>query len=136
MLRPLGIWGERDRAPVNAFLVQGFISLVLVVFGSLARDGFEAMVAYTAPVFWLFMLLVAISIYVFRRREPGRHLPFAVPLFPLTPAILAGACAWMFYSSLVYAGTGALIGLLVLMTGLPLLLPAKWNGLQERPPAS
>ena len=72
---------------------------MLIIFGATTRDGFEAMVAYTAPVFWLFMFLVAISIIVFRMREPDRELPFRVPLYPLPPLILAAACAWMFYSA-------------------------------------
>ena len=91
------------------------------LFGSTTRDGFEHMVAYTAPVFWLFMFLVAISIIVFRMREPGRELPFRVPLYPLPPLILAAACAWMFYSALVYAGWGSIMGVVVLAIGLPLI---------------
>lgn len=122
LLRALSVWESRRHAPVNALLAQGAISIVLVLFGSVTRDGFEAMVAYTAPVFWLFMLLVAMSLYVFRWREPERELPFRVPLFPATPAILAAACGWMLYSSLVYAGIGAAIGVLVLLAGSPLLL--------------
>jgi amino acid transporter len=62
----LGIWEERGQTPANGLLVQGAIAIVLILFGSTTRDGFEAMVAYTAPVFWLFMVLVAISIIVFR----------------------------------------------------------------------
>lgn len=121
VLSRLGAWEARGHNPANAFLAQGAISVVLVLFGSLTRDGFEAMVAYTAPVFWLFMLLVAISVYIFRRREPDGDRPFQVPLYPLTPAILAAACLWMFYSSLVYAGIGAIIGIVVLLAGTPLL---------------
>ena len=101
--------------------MQGIIAVVLIIFGSTTRDGFEAMVAYTAPVFWLFMFLVAISIIVFRVREPGRELPFRVPLYPVPPLILAAACAWMFYSALAYAGWGSIIGVVVLVVGLPLI---------------
>ena len=97
------------------------IAIVLILFGSTTRDGFEAMVAYTAPVFWLFMFLVAISIIVFRMREPGRELPFRVPLYPLPPLILAAACAWMFYSDLAYAGIGSIMGVAVLVIGIPLI---------------
>lgn len=122
ILRGLAIWEARRHGPVNALVAQGAISIVLVLFGSVTRDGFEAMVAYTAPVFWFFMLLVAVSLYVFRWREPDRELPFRVPLFPATPAILAAACAWMLYSSVVYAGIGAAIGVIVLLAGSPLLL--------------
>jgi basic amino acid/polyamine antiporter, APA family len=117
----LGIWEERGQTPANGLIVQGLISIVLILFGSTTRDGFEHMVAYTAPVFWLFMFLVAISIIVFRLREPGRELPFRVPLYPLPPLILAAACAWMFYSALVYAGWGSIMGVVVLAVGLPLI---------------
>jgi amino acid transporter len=123
----LGIWEERGQTPANGLLVQGVIAIVLILFGSTTRDGFEAMVAYTAPVFWLFMFLVAISIIVFRMREPSRDLPFRVPLYPLPPLILAAACGWMFYSSLVYAGWGSIMGVIVLAIGIPLIF------LQRRP---
>ncbi|MCC6890171.1 MAG: amino acid permease [Hyphomicrobiales bacterium] len=118
----LGIWEERGQTPANGLIVQGIIAVVLILFGSTTRDGFEAMVAYTAPVFWLFMLLVALSIVVFRLREPARELPFRVPLYPLPPLILAAACAWMFYSALLYAGWGSIMGVVVLAIGLPLIL--------------
>jgi basic amino acid/polyamine antiporter, APA family len=117
----LGIWEERGDTPANGLIVQGIIAIVLILFGSTTRDGFEHMVAYTAPVFWLFMFLVAISIIVFRVREPGRELPFRVPLYPLPPLILAAACAWMFYSALVYAGWGSIMGVVVLAIGVPLM---------------
>ncbi len=117
----LGIWDERGQTPANGLIVQGVIAIVLILFGSTTRDGFEAMVAYTAPVFWLFMFLVAISLIVFRMREPHRELPFRVPLYPLPPLILAAACAWMFYSALAYAGIGSILGVVVLAIGTPLI---------------
>ena len=86
------------------------------------------MVEYTAPVFWLFMFLVAISLIVFRMREPNRELPFRVPLYPLPPLILAAACAWMFYSGLTYAGWYAISGVIVLLIGLPLIFMQRKQG--------
>jgi hypothetical protein len=44
-----------------------------------------------------------------------------VPLYPLPPLILAAACAWMFYSALAYAGRGSILGLIVLIVGIPLI---------------
>jgi basic amino acid/polyamine antiporter, APA family len=118
----LGIWEERGQTPANGLLVQGAIAIVLILFGSTTRDGFEAMVAYTAPVFWLFMCLIALSVIVFRLREPTRELPFRVPLYPLPPLILAAACGWMFYSALAYAGWGSIMGVVVLVIGVPLIV--------------
>jgi basic amino acid/polyamine antiporter, APA family len=121
VLRPLGVWDPRGLNPVKGILVQAAIALALVVFGAATRDGFQAMVDYTAPVFWLFMLLVGVSLFVLRRREPDRALPFRVPLYPLTPILFCLTCVYLLYSSLAYTGVGALVGIAVLLAGTPLL---------------
>lgn len=120
-VKMLGVWDARGHEPGNALLLQCAIALVLIAFGATTPEGFEAMVAYTAPVFWFFLFLVAISIFVFRRRDP-RALHYRMPLYPLPPIVLAAAAAWMVYSSLAYAGLGAILGVAVLLAGLPLLL--------------
>lgn len=121
-LKFFGAWNARGENPAHAFVLQGAIALVLVGVGAISRNGFRTMVEYTSPVFWLFMTLVAVSLFVFRRREPGRNLAYRVPLYPITPVIFAATCLYMLYSSLVYAGNGAWIGACVLLAGTPLLL--------------
>ncbi|MFD4551876.1 APC family permease [Streptomyces sp. NPDC058466] len=120
-LRSTGTWKEHGSTPANALVLQGAVSAALVVFGAATRVGFQAMVAYTAPVFWFFMLLVAISIYIFRSRETGGEIHYRVPLYPVTPAVLALTSLWVLWSSLFYAGWGAIIGVAVLLIGTPLL---------------
>lgn len=124
-IRALGIWQIHGDKPANALLLQCAIALALVVFGSLMRDGFEAMVAYTAPVFWFFLLLVAISVFVFRNRGGTAELPYRMPLYPLPPILLGIAAVWMIYSSVVYAGMGSWVGVAVLIAGVPLVLVAR-----------
>jgi amino acid transporter len=114
----LGRWSERAGTPVNAVLCQGGIALLLVGFGAWRRGGFEAMVSYTAPVFWLFFLLTGVSLFVLRAREPAAQRPFEVPLYPLTPAVFCLSCAYLLYSSLAYTGAGAALGAAVLAAGL------------------
>jgi amino acid transporter len=120
-LRPLAAWSARNDTPAVALLAQGAITLALVALGAFSQNSVQTMVAYTAPVFWIFMLLVAGSVWRLRRLDPDRPRPFRVPLYPLPPALLALACAGLVYSSAVYAGAGALIGLAVLAAGLPML---------------
>ncbi|TCT06824.1 APC family permease [Aquabacter spiritensis] len=108
-------------APVAALLVQGGLALVLIVFGAFTRDGFSAMVDFTAPVFWGFLFLVSLSLFLFRWREPDRARPFRVPLYPVTPLLFSLACAGLLYASLAYTGVGALVGVAVVAAGLPLL---------------
>jgi amino acid transporter len=119
---PLGRWNDNASAPVNAFIVQGLISLALVCLGLLTRKGFETIVEYTAPVFWFFFLLVGISLFVLRRREPDANRPFRVPLYPLTPLVFCLTSAYLLYSSLAYTGWGAFVGVGVLLVGALLLI--------------
>lgn len=120
-LRSLAVWSTRAAGPTRALLAQGVITLALIGFGAVSANGIEAMVAYTAPVFWLFMTLTAIALIVLRVREPDRHRPFRTPLYPLPPLLFAATCLGLFWSSTQYAGPGALLGLAVLAAGLPLL---------------
>jgi len=120
-LRALGAWSQRGATPVRGLLLQGAITLALVAFGAMQANGVQTMVAYTAPVFWLFMTLVAMSVWRLRRIDPQRPRPFRVPLYPVLPGLLALCCAGLLWSSAAYAGQGALLGLAVLAAGVPLL---------------
>lgn len=115
-------WNERGRNPANGLIAQGVVALALVAMGAATRDGFQAMVDYTAPVFWSFLLLTGLALIVLRLREPGRALPYKVPLYPLTPIVFCGTCAFMLHASVTYTGNSALIGLAVVAAGAPLLL--------------
>ncbi len=121
----LGAWNDGASSPANALLTQGGISLILVVFGAVARNGFEAMVAYTAPVFWLFLALVSMAVIVMRRREPNIERPFRVPLYPLTPIVFLLTSIFMLYSTLNYAGLGSVLGIVVMILGIPVLIVAR-----------
>ena len=126
----LSFWETQGDKPTNAILLQSAIALALIIFGAMTRDGFKAMVEYTAPVFWFFLLLVGISFFVLRHREPEQERPFRVPLYPFTPGLFCLTCGYLLYSSLVYTGLGALVGIAVLILGVPLLLLARGRPLQ------
>jgi FtsH-binding integral membrane protein len=97
-------------------LIQGGIALALAAIGGWTRKGFETMVEYTAPVFWLFLLLTGVSLFVLRRTAPVAQ-PFRVPLYPVTPLVFCGTSGYLLYASLAYTGVGALIGMAVLGVG-------------------
>jgi amino acid transporter len=123
MFSALSHW--RGTAPVNALLVQGGITLALVLFGDLTRNGFATMVEYTAPVFWFFFLLTAVSLFVLRIREPKTARPFKMPLYPIIPVVFCLTSAYLLFSSIVGTGIGALVGVAVLAAGVPVLLLAR-----------
>ena len=117
----LGRWREKISTPFNSLVLQGAIALVLVLMGTLTRRGFETMVEYTAPVFWIFFFLTGLSLFVLRIREPGRERPYRVPFYPVTPFLFCVFCLYMLMSSLAYTGTGALVGVAVLAAGFPVM---------------
>ncbi|MGK7915233.1 MAG: APC family permease [Prochloraceae cyanobacterium] len=118
----LGRWELNTNAPTNALLVQGIIALAEVLLGTITRTGFATIVEYTAPVFWFFLLFTGVSLFVLRVKEPSHQRPFCVPFYPFTPLLFCGTCLYMLRSSLIYTGVGALVGIIVLLTGVPLLL--------------
>ncbi len=122
LFRFMGRWNEGRAAPVNAYLVQGAISLLLVLVGSVTMEGFVAMVEYTAPVFWLFFFLAVQSLIVLRLKEDKVDRPFRVPLYPFTPLLFLAACVFMFISSVQYTGIRALAGIVVLLAGVPFVV--------------
>jgi basic amino acid/polyamine antiporter, APA family len=128
----LGRWQGLRHTPVNALLLQGCVALVLVVLGTQTPDGFVMMVEYTAPVFWLFFLMVGSSIFLMRRKHPEARRPFRVPLYPLTPLVFCAICGFMLYSSLAYTGRGSLVGVGVLLSGIPLMILQRKRRMTDR----
>ena len=126
----LGHWHGSGN-PRNSLIVQMLISLAVVVLAIVTQQGFEAVVEFTAPVFWGFVLLVGVALIVLRQREPDLHRPFRVPLYPWLPLAFIGVTGWMLWSSLVYTGLGAWVGAAVLVCG---LIPLAWEASRHRMP--
>lgn len=134
----LGFLAEwKGDKPANGLIVQCVLSLVLIGFGALARDGFETMTGYTAPAFWGFLFLVGVSVYVFRIRGEVAKDGYRIPFYPVLPAIFCASCLWMCWSGINYAlflwsksgygfaGIGSILGILVMLAGIPIVLLTK-----------
>ncbi len=135
LFAPLGWWSERWQSPVWSLAVQAILSIGMVVGVGVvwqSNDGFDALLKCTAPVFWLFFLLAGLSLFVLRWKDPAADRPFRVPLYPLTPALFCGWSAFMLFGSVKDAGKEALIGLAVLLLGVPLYLLSRWLPVSRR----
>lgn len=117
----VGVWNGRGQTPANGQILQGAIALALIGLGAITRDGFKAMVDYTAPVFWGFLLMVGIALFVLRWRQPNRVLPYRVPFYPITPIVFCLTCLYMLFASIAYTGIAGLVGVAVLVAGTPIL---------------
>jgi len=134
MFAGLGTWRERGSTPANALLLQGAITLLLIATAAaMAKDGFDAMVAYTAPVFWTFFLLTGVTLFVFRWKSHS-HDGFRVPFYPVVPLVFCAMCGFMLWKAVDYIfnphygpkfGNLVLAGLLVMAAGIPLYFLSK-----------
>ncbi len=108
--QPLGTWSPRLGTPVWALIVQGGLSLAIV----LVAGSFIDTILYAAPVVWLFFLATALSLFVLRHKEPHLPRPYRVSAYPLVPLVFSLCCLFMLYSALSYALAYRPFGLLVL----------------------
>lgn len=102
-LGQLGTWSGPTGSPSRAYALQAVISLGLIALGMREADGFSAMVEFTAPMFWSFLMLVGLALMWLRRTDSAATRPFRVPLYPFTPLVFCAACAFLAYSSVMYA---------------------------------
>ena len=117
----IGQWDESG-SPRKAIFLQCLIALALVFGASFARESFESVVEFTAPVFWFFILLIGISLFILRKQNPDKEIPCPVPLYPVLPIIFILTVVWLLWSSLAYSGWGALVGVACLGVGAVILL--------------
>jgi len=108
----------RFQSPSTSLIVQALLSSVLLVFLSQFQQHFE--LAIFAE--WLFYMLTATTIFLYRRRRPDLPRPYRVWGYPLLPAIFVVCATAVLVSS--YAGNleGSLIGTVLILLGLPVLL--------------
>ncbi len=140
----LSRWHPQLGSPVWSLATQASIALMMIAavgsaggrevlnemfratgLGSVSWEGhggFETLLKCTAPVFWVFFLLSALSLFVLRAKDRETERPFSVPLFPLIPGIFAATCGFMLYSAINYAGKFGLVGAALLLVGLLLYL--------------
>ncbi len=96
----LGRWNARLGTPVRSLALQAAVSIALILgFGM----NFERLIVFTAPFFWGFFLLVGLSVFVLRYKDPLAPRTYRVFLYPLTPILFCLSSAFMVYASVTYA---------------------------------
>lgn len=103
LLAPLGRWNIRLGTPVWSLAVQAVFTLLPVLAFGRDSDGFQRLVEFTAPAYWLFFLLVGVGLFVLADRDAARPRPFRTPGYPWTPLLFCLMSAWMCYASFSHA---------------------------------
>lgn len=103
------------RTPAVAIVVQCALAAALLTISGKFRELFS--LAIFAE--WLFYMIAASTIFVFRRREPNAPRPYRVRGYPVVPALFVLASAALLYYSFMDNLRLSLGGVVVIVAGLP-----------------
>ena len=107
----------RFQSPSTSLIVQALLSTVLLLFLSRFEDHFDLAVFAE----WLFYMLTATTIFVYRKRHPEYARPYRVWGYPVLPAVFVVSAAVVLVSSYTTKWKVSLLGTALILLGLPVL---------------
>ncbi len=104
--------------PSLALVIQAAVAILLIVLGGAFRELFS--LAIFAE--WLFYMVAASTIFVFRRREPDVARPYRTVGYPVVPALFIATAAVLLYYTFVSNLRDSIAGVAVILLGIPVYL--------------
>jgi basic amino acid/polyamine antiporter, APA family len=116
-----GVFFDRLALIHPRFGTPAFAIVATALWASLlaATGTFEQLLTYVVFAGWIFYALGALSIFVYRRRQPDAVRPFRVPGYPLTPALFVLAAGSLVLNTVITQPGRAAVGLAVVVLGAP-----------------
>lgn len=106
------------QSPSTSLIVQALLSTLLLLVVGRFQQLFE--LAIFAE--WLFYMVTATTIFVYRRRQPDAPRSYRVWGYPLLPALFVIASAVLLYFSYAENLKNSLVGTAIILAGIPLYL--------------
>ena len=124
---------QRFRTPDFAILLQMEWAMLLVLTGS-----YESLVNFAVFAIWLFYGVAGVGLFVLRRKRPDAPRPYRTTGYPFVPILFIATSAFIVVNSLVNDTFNAGMGLLLILTGVPVLAFLEWRRRRAdaRPPAA
>lgn len=114
--RTLATIHPRFQTPSASLILQATLSsLLLLVIGK-----YQALFSLAIVSEWLFYALTTSTVFVFRRREPGRPRPYSVNGYPITPALFILSAVVVIIFSFITEPRNSIGGAIVILLGVPL----------------
>lgn len=100
--------------PGNSLLWQGIWASVLVLSGT-----FDQLTDMLIFAVYIFYGATATGVFILRRRLPDAHRPYKVPGYPVITAVFVLFCIGLFINTIITQPREALIGLTLILAGIP-----------------
>ena len=111
----LGQVHPRFHTPSAALLVQASLGIILLLLGGSFRQFFSLTIFSE----WLFYMLTASTIFVFRLRDPDAPRPYRVWGYPVVPLLFVLASGVLLYYTFADNVRNSALGCLVILAGIP-----------------
>jgi len=111
----LGRWSERTGTPVRALILQGSLSVVLI----LVLGSFIDTVMYTAAAVYLFYLATSVAVIVLRFRDRSALRAYKATGYPVTTVVFCLVCLFLITASVQYRPWIAVAAGLLILLGVP-----------------
>jgi APA family basic amino acid/polyamine antiporter len=105
----------RFHTPSVAIVMQAALAILLLLFGGSFRQFFS--LAIFAE--WLFYMITASTVFLFRRRDPQATRPYRVWGYPFVPALFVLSSALLLYYTFTDNLWNSVLGCLVILAGVP-----------------
>lgn len=101
------------KTPVNAIIIQSIWAMFLILFWQTFSD----LITYVVFIDWIFLILGAISIFIFRNQNSTQTNIYKTPFYPLIPAIFIITCLVLVSATLFEKPEQAIAGLILIAMG-------------------
>jgi basic amino acid/polyamine antiporter, APA family len=118
LFKALGEVHPKFHTPSLALVIQAAMAIVLIVVGGAFRELFS--LAIFAE--WLFYVVAASTIFVFRKREPDVTRPYKTVGYPFVPALFIATAAVLLYFTFMSNLKDSTAGVVVILLGIPVYL--------------
>lgn len=117
VFRFLGTIDPRFTTPLRSIVVNGCWAIVLIISGA-----FNQLLFFTGITIWVFFGLTSAGLIVLRRKYRDQDRPYRVWGYPLVPVLFTVICFILVLNTAVSYFLEALIGLCLIMIGIPVYL--------------
>jgi APA family basic amino acid/polyamine antiporter len=108
----------KAQTPVVAIIMQCAVSCAIVGWGN-----YQRILNYVTPMDFLYMVLAAAAIWIFRRRDhKDAALSVRIPGHPWTTAFFTAVCAAFVVNAYLAFPRDSVIGLVIFLSGFPIYL--------------
>jgi basic amino acid/polyamine antiporter, APA family len=125
LFKALGEVHPRFHTPSLALVIQGAVAIVLVLVGGAFRELFSLTIFSE----WLFYMVAASTIFIFRKREPDVHRPYRTAGYPVVPLVFIATAAVLLCYTFASNLRDSIGGVVVILLGIPVYL---WFTRQRR----